>query len=279
MVSKYMIRCDMEGVTGVVSYEQAEPGKPEYAAARNMFMAELASLVEGLHEGGADGIVIYDEHYYGRNIDLAVLPAYAKAICGKPPFRPDWAGGLDETYTALILHGLHAKAGTSGALLPHSYEHDIRDIRLNGMSVGEIGMEAAIAGDFGVPVHLVTGDAHGIAEARELLAGIEGVIVKEGVGETGAVCSPLDATTREIRDAAKRIVVNPPPVKPYSCGKKVKLEVKLNDTPFRAAMKKLYAKTIKKNTVIITGKSVTEVWSDYWMKKLVCLSGRGGEGK
>ena len=74
MSRDYIIRCDMEGVGGVVSYEQARPGAPEYPKAQEWFMAELVALVEGLKQGGAGRVVVYDEHYWGRNIDVARLP-------------------------------------------------------------------------------------------------------------------------------------------------------------------------------------------------------------
>ncbi|MFC1693147.1 M55 family metallopeptidase [Candidatus Latescibacterota bacterium] len=277
MKKKYMVRCDIEGVTGVVSYEQSEPGKSEYAFAQKMFMGELISLLEGLHDGGAERIVIYDEHYYGRNIDLAELPEYAHAICGKPPFLSDWAGGLDASFSGVILLGFHSKAGTPDALLPHTYEHDIKDLRLNGVSIGEIGMEAAIAGDFNVSVQLVTGDSHGIEEARSLLEGVECVTVKEGFNETGALCYPLRLTTGKIRTAARKIVENPPPVKPYTCGGNAILEVQLHDTPFSRAMQKLYFRQMDdSNTITIKGKTATEVWAQYWNKKLECLA-QGGD--
>ncbi|MCK5801201.1 MAG: M55 family metallopeptidase [Lentisphaeria bacterium] len=159
---RIMVRCDIEGVSGVVSYEQAEPGRPEYAVGHRLFMADLLALIEGLSEGGTEEIVIYDEHYYGRNVDLTAIPEHVSVICGKPPYREDWAGGLDESFDGVVLLGFHSKFGTPDGLLHHSYELDIRDLRLNGVSVGEIGMEAAIAGDVGVPVLLVTGDSAGV---------------------------------------------------------------------------------------------------------------------
>ena len=91
----------------------------------------------------------------------------------------------------MILLGLHSKDGTPGGLLPHTYEHDIADLILNGVSTGEIGMEAAIAGDFGVPTVMITGDSAGVAEAASLLPGIQTVTTKWSLSETGAVCLPL----------------------------------------------------------------------------------------
>ena len=266
---KYMIRCDIEGVSGVVSYEQAEPGKPEYEFGRRMLQADLVALMDGLMTGGAKEIVIYDEHYYGRNIDPAWLPQGATAICGKPPYRADWPGGLDETFDGVILLGFHSKAGTPGGLLPHTYELDIRDLRLDGVSVGEIGMETAVAGDLGVPTLLVSGDSAGTAEAEALLEGVTVVTVKEALSQSGASCYPLSQTTARIRAAAEAIVKNPPDVKPYTVASPVTLEVELNDGPYLDAFRSLYTQDMKdERTIRITGVGATAVWADYWQRRL-----------
>jgi D-amino peptidase len=268
-MKKYMIRCDIEGVTGVVSYEQAEPGKGEYAFGQRMFMGDLLACVTGLHEGGADQVVIYDEHYYGRNIDLAQLPAYASAICGKPPYRPDWAGGLDASFAGLVLLGFHSKADTPDGLLPHSYESEIADLRLSGVSVGEIGMEAAIAGDFGVPTILIAGDSAGVSEAQTLLPGIAAATVKESAGLTGALCYPLSVTTERISRAAASVVRQLPAVKPYKVGPEVRLDVQLRQGPYLQAVRELYKNEMPKaDTLSVRGSSAIEVWADYWTRKI-----------
>jgi len=268
-----MVRCDVEGVSGVVSYEQAEPGKAEYAFGQRMFMADLAALVTGLTSTGVEEICIYDEHYYGRNVDLAELPATVSVICGKPPYRADWAGGLDDSYDGLILLGFHAKFGTPGALLPHSYELDIADLRLNGASVGEIGMETAVAGDFGVPLLLVTGDSAGIAEAAALVPGAEGVVVKEALGESGAKCFPLSLTGAMIRNAAASVADAPPAVSPYTVGPGVALEVEMNEGAYLDTVRDLFSAEMSADkTLLIEATTATAAWAAYWHKKLTAQS-------
>jgi len=268
-MKKFMIRCDIEGVSGVVSYEQAEPGKPEYAFGQKMFMADLQALLNGLNAGGAEEIVIYDEHYYGRNIDIETLPQNTTAICGKPPYRPDWAGGLDATLTGVILLGFHSKFGTPDAMLHHTYELDIKNLLLNGVSVGEIGMEAAIAGDYNVPVLMVTGDSAGIFEAENLLPGVIGVKVKDSINEHGGICYPLSVTTEKIKSVAINIAQTPPQVAPYKVGNDVTLEVELNEGSYLTSISDLFAEEMSKdNTLIIKGVSATDVWSKYWKKKV-----------
>jgi len=266
---KYMIRCDIEGVSGVVSYDQAEPGKPEYAFGLRMFQSDLCACLDGLWMGGADDIVIYDEHYYGRNIDPSWLASNVMFIAGKPPYHSDWAGGLDDSFTGVILLGFHSKYGTPGGLLHHSYELDIRDLRLNGISVGEIGMETAIAGDYGVPLMLVTADSAGCKEAEALVDGVKTVAVKESLGETGGLCRSLGLTAELIKDAAKGIVENPPSSKPWRCATPVTLEIDFNPGKYADAIRRLYPGDINTcGTLMLNGDTATAVWAEYWKRKL-----------
>jgi len=268
-VKKYMVRCDIEGVTGVVSYDQAEPGNSEYAFGQAMSMEDLLALLEGLRAGGAEQVVIYDEHYYGRNIDMGRLPDFACAICGKPPYRKTWSGGVDATFEGMILLGFHAMAGTADALLPHTYELDIGKLTLNGKTVGEIGMEAAVAADHEVPVLMVTGDSAGVSEARTLLPGVIGVSTKEALSESGALCYPPSVTRRTIREAAEKAVKNPPDVKPFFVGTPVTLEVTLNEGAFRDTVGKLFSDSMKNESIMcIEGRDATDVWAAYLQMKL-----------
>ncbi len=276
MSKNYLIRCDMEGVAGVVGYEQTNPAAAEYPLARQWFMAELVALIEGLQQGGAGRIVVYDMHYFGRNIDIAQLPQGTTALCGKPAYRADWAGGLDDSFDGLILHGLHAKAGTADALLAHSYEHDIADLLLDGRSVdgrsvGEIGMEAAIAGDYGVPTVMITGDSAGVAEAKELLPGLVAVSVKESLGESAAACLSLGESVQAIRRAADELVSQPPDVKPFCVGQEARLDVRLNSGSYLDSVRRLVESQMSDDfTLSLHGGNATELWAEYSQIKLRC---------
>ena len=267
--STYMIRCDMEGVSGVVSYRQTEPGAAEFEFGLRMFQADLCACVDGLLAGGAEKIVLYDEHYYGRNIDPAWLPERVSMICGKPPYRADWAGGLDAGFAGLVLLGFHSKFGTPGGLLHHSYEPDIRDLRLNGVSVGEIGMECAIAGDFGVPLALVTADSAGCREAEALVPGVLTVAVKESLCETGGRCHPLAVTSQWIRQAAEAVAAGIPTTLPWRQGAEVILEVAFNPGPYADAIRRAHAAELNAaGDLVLHGETATAVWAEYWQRKL-----------
>lgn len=262
-MKKYMIRCDIEGVSGVVSYDQADPEGAEFEMGRRLFMGDLTALLQGLNDGGADEIIIYDEHFRGRNIDLDALPENATAICGKPPYTAEWAGGLDSSCTGLILLGFHSMRGT-GAVLHHSYEPDIKELTLNGYPVGEIGIETAIAGDWGVPLQLISADSAGVREARELVPGVTGVTVKQSLGPSAAACPAGAVTRRALREAAEAVAPPPPATEPWQL-KDPQLRVVFNPGPYLEAFRRLFDVD---DSVVISGRTVTQCWADYWHMKL-----------
>jgi D-amino peptidase len=258
----------MEGVSGVVSIAQVDPAAPEYGLARTWFMAELLALLEGLREGGATDISVYDEHWFGRNVDLAQVPAGVSVFCGKPPYRADWAGGLDARTDGLILHGLHAMAGTKH-VLAHTYEPEFRAIHLNGRLVGEIGIETAIAGDWGVPLTLIAADSAGVAEAGQLVPGVASVTTKISQSPTGAECHALVDTCAAIRAAARQVAAKSPPVEPWRLEPPVTLQCSFHPGPYLDALHRLAgAQFVSSDMIALTGPTATSAWADYWQLKL-----------
>ena len=264
---KIHIRCDMEGVAGVVGMPQVTPSHPEYALAREWFMAELLALVEGLLEGGAGDVSVYDEHWFGRNIDIARLPAGVRAFCGKPPYRADWAGGLDASTDCLILHGLHSMEG-AGHLLSHTYEPDFKAIYLNGVHVGEIGVETAIAGDWGVPLALVAADSAGAAEARALVPGVAVVVTKNSEAPDGAECLALADVLARLRRAARGVASRPIVTKPWRLAP-VELRCVFHAGPHLESLRRVAPEIfIAADTIRIDAPSATAAWARYWQLKL-----------
>lgn len=269
-MKKFMIRCDMEGATGIVSMEQSDPSGKEYDSGRNMFNLDLRAVIEGLNEAGADEIYVYDEHFYGRNVELADLPKNIHVICGKPPYRPDWAGGLDSTFAGLVLVGLHSMALTPSALLAHTYEEEILEMDVNGTKVGEIGLETMIAGEMGVPLILVTADSEGIREAKELVPDVEGVSVKESLGDNSALCYPCRTTRSRIKEAAARAAFKAEKIKACKSENPAVLTVTLKESAFLDRIKETYAGVVQGNKVVLSYPTLLEAYSVYWTMKLAC---------
>ena len=259
---KFMIRTDLEGVSGIVSYEQAVPGGSEYQEGRALFMGDLLAAIEGLFEGGADEIWLYDEHCTGRNIRLDELPENVFACTGKTPYTETWAGALDSTFEGLILLGFHSKADrNAGRLLNHTYDLNISNIDVNGISVGEIGMEAAIAGEMGVPLLMVTADSAGISEAVDLVPEVTGVSVKESITEFAAVCCSTSTTTRKIREAAKKAAQETKHPEPFHIKAPVTMKVDFYPGPLAQIFAKQFGEAV------YTGDSVLSCFARFQKEK------------
>ena len=262
-MKKYLVRTDIEGVSGVVSYDQATPGTLEYNEGRELFMGDLLALIRGLNDGGADEIYLYDEHCYGRNIVIDRLPENVFTYAGKPPYTPDWAGGLDSSFTGIILLGFHSKADSGSNLLNHSYESDIKNIDINGLSVGEIGNETAIAGEAGVPLVLVTGDSEGIKEAKNLVPDVKGIVVKESCSEFGGMCYPTILTHKWIFEGAKEIarMQDAELPAPFSIPGPVTMKIDFFDTEFSRRYLQQYGEAV------FHGETVLSCWAQYLKAK------------
>jgi D-amino peptidase len=134
------------------------------------------------------------------------LDPAAELLAGTPAV-PGQMPGLDGSFDTVLLVGFHARMGTSEAYLDHSVSTAaISEIRINGRPLGEIGIYAANAGFYGVPVSLVTGDTAAVAEARELLGPIETVAVKHGFGRFSVRVSSPERAHEQIHAAAERAV-------------------------------------------------------------------------
>src|SRR3989441_5144592 len=186
------ISVDMEGIAGVVHESQTDPTTPafaaEYARFRRFMTAEANAAVEGALAAGATRVLVNDSHWFMRNLLAEELHQTAGVVSGDPKPRSmmqgiDQQGGFD----AALFTGYPARAGTRNAILDHTYAGRIHDVRLNQQPVGELGLNAALAGVHGVPVVLVSGDSAVAAEAKDLLGdGVATVIVKEAVRRPAA---------------------------------------------------------------------------------------------
>ena len=179
------ISVDMEGIAGVAHEDQTDPSDPRHAAeyerSRRLMTGEANAAVEGAIAGGATRVVVSDSHWFMRNIAAEDLHPEAELVSGGPR-RYSMMEGIAEGFDAAFCIGYHGMAGTRDATIDHTYTNRILAVRLNGRDVGELGLNAALAGTFGVPVVLVSGDQALAAEARALLGeDVEAVVVKQAV--------------------------------------------------------------------------------------------------
>ncbi len=198
-----LISVDMEGIAGVVAGNHASSSHKEYERFRKLMTAEANAAVEGALAGGATRVVVNDSHAGMSNILIEELNPAAELISGSPkPFA--MMQGIGPEVDAAFLVGYHGASGAGAAVLEHTWCGPVIELRLNEHIVGETGLNAALAGAFGVPVVLVTGDRAVAEEARALLGEIETVAVKDGVARTAAQCLHPQVAQERIRQAAER---------------------------------------------------------------------------
>lgn len=184
------ISVDMEGVAGVAHEDQTDPTDPRHAGEYNRFRRlmtnEANAAIAGALEAGAKTVLVNDSHWLMRNLLAEELNPTAELLSGSPK-RLSMVEGIDNGFDAAMFIGYHARAGTRNATIDHTYTSRVYEARLNGEPVGELALNAAMAGVHGVAVVLVSGDQALAAEARALLGdGIETVVVKHAVGRFAA---------------------------------------------------------------------------------------------
>ena len=201
---KVLIAADMEGVTGVVHWDHVDSSHAEYTRFRKLMTADVNAAIRGAFDGGAEAVAVSDGHGNGRNILIEELDARVRLNCGGPaPFS--MVQGIDSGVNAAMFVGYHARVGSQNAVLDHTWSSSaIADVWLNGRTVGEIGLNAAVCGHFGVPVILIAGDQTACAEAVELLGAVEPAIVKQACGRMAAECLPPEVTQGLIYEASLR---------------------------------------------------------------------------
>jgi D-amino peptidase len=205
---KILIATDMEGITGVVNWDQVDPQHPEYSRFRRLMTGDVNATIQGAFEGGASEVVVADGHAYGYNMLLEELDSRAVLNSGNEgPFA--MLQGIGEDINGVILTGYHARAGTQNAILDHTWSsRRVANLWINEALIGEIGLSAAVCGHFNVPVIMVSGDQSACREAVELIGALETAVIKQATGRMSAQCLPPEVSHQKIKEAAQRAVRN-----------------------------------------------------------------------
>lgn len=256
---RFLIMTDIEGVTGVTTYAQAE--KSQFG--KDMLMHDLLAVIAGIREAGQHEIVVYDMHTDGRNIDISQLPEDIPIVMGKP-INGQVYRGLGEDFDGLFLIGLHGMAHAPKALLAHSYLVQYDAIHLNGELVGEIGVEAYLAGEQGIPLVFVSGDDVGCREAKELVPGIVTAVVKKSLDESQALCDPPAKTEKILKEAALEAVKKAKIIQPKKLQMPVTARVIYSDCRYLEIMKLLHPEIFVDDcTIEVQGDGFLKCWSEY----------------
>jgi D-amino peptidase len=199
---KVYISADIEGITGVTSFDETEEGKPGYDRAREQMTAEVGAACEGAVAAGASEIWVKDAHDQANNLVAGRLPEQARLIRGWSGHPLSMMQEIDGSFAAVMMIGYHARARAGASPLEHTFTGRISEICVNGRPFSEFAFSAHAAAFYGVPVALVSGDEGICAEAAELCPNVATIPVKRGVGASTVSLHPAVACQR-IREAAR----------------------------------------------------------------------------
>jgi D-amino peptidase len=204
---KIWMSFDMEGVAGIVDWEQCRPsGGPRYAIGCRLMLDEVNAAIEGAIAGGATEVVLNDSHGTMANLDPRLIAGGASYIAGrhKPLYMME---GLDETVDAAFLVGYHGSISGRPSTLSHTYNPEVfAGARVNGVEVGESGINALVAEHFGVPIAFVSGDSVTWAETEAFAPGAVNVVTKESITRFSSVNLHPAESCRRIRAGAEEAV-------------------------------------------------------------------------
>jgi D-amino peptidase len=203
---KILIATDMEGITGVTTWDQVTPGHAEYARFRKQMTEDVNAAIRGAFDAGAEEVIVADGHWNGSNILIEEMDPRARLNTGSPsPFS--MMQGIDESIDGVIFVGYHARSGSPNAILDHTWSsRTVANVWLNDILTGEYGLNAAVAGHFGAPVIMVSGDQTACAQVTELLGDVETAMVKQASSRFAAECLAPDVTREMICLSAERAV-------------------------------------------------------------------------
>jgi D-amino peptidase len=214
---KIYVNTDLEGISGVFKFDQSrQKGTPLNIQACEYFMGDIAAVVRGLRDGGATEVIILDGHGSQAVIPHLMVPG-AKYITGHPKPGVGNLTGLDGSFAGMVMLGFHAMMGTPDGVLSHTQSSKSESrYWYNGVESGELAQNAAIAGYYGVPPIMVTGDEATCREAKKFFGNnIVTVPVKRGVAREVAILYPFEETRKALYDGAKKAVSVISSCKPY----------------------------------------------------------------
>lgn len=260
---KVFMITDLEGVDGIFDSElQCIPlQSPRFEESRKLLTGEVNAAVDGLFEGGATDVVVWDGHDSGRTLSTLDLNPRARLLGGRP-VSPTLE--LDSSYAAVVFIGQHAMAGAERGILSHSYSSEgIQNIWVNNKPVGEIGGRVMLAGTFGIPVIMLSGDTAACREIHDLVPNAACAEVKSGVSRNAgfslahpAACALIHSTARE---AMQRLAE----VKPYVLAGPVEVKVEFATTATHQYRASEGVQQLNERTWSFRGKDVVDAWLKY----------------
>ncbi|HMQ53652.1 MAG TPA: M55 family metallopeptidase [Anaerolineae bacterium] len=267
---RVLIMSDMEGVSGIVVWSQVNGGAAMYEEGRKLYTEEINATVRGAKAAGATEIVVVDCHGAGGDWSFnSLVPELLDPDC-------DWVAHhawsrytelLEQGCDACLLIGQHARAGTPDGVMCHTISTTTwRNLWFNDDLVGEVGINAALCGHYGVPVLLVTGDVATCREAKEILGnGLTTVAVKRGLSRYSARQIPPIRARQMIEEGARQALQNLKAVSPYVPASPVTITIDLGTVDSAAQfMGRAGVEIIEPLKVISRAETWLTAWNQIW---------------
>jgi D-amino peptidase len=257
---KVYISADMEGVVGTVTSDQLGPSGFEYQRFREIMTREVNAAIEAARAAGATQILVSDSHGNGENLLMEELPQDIQLVRSWP--RPlMMMEGIDESFDAVIFIGYHASTSNTEGVRAHTISSaNLTSVRLNGTEMLEASINAAIAGDFGVPVVMISGDDKLVAEARRVVGDMEGAVVKWALGFHSARTLMPEASYRLISEKVTAALGRLSDFRPYRMEGPVELEISFkNYMPAELLSYLPIVERVDSHTIRYVGRDMTEI--------------------
>jgi D-amino peptidase len=205
---------DLEGISGVVAPDEMNDRARglEYQMAQRLMTLDANAVIDAAFEVGAREVLVNDSHGSKRNLLPDLLDQRASLLRGAIK-QQNMMAGLDRDFDAAVLVGYHGMAGRDRCgILNHTFRGTalVQEVRIDGVATGEIGISAAIASHYGVPIVHVTGDDAACSEARTVLDEVRTTAVKRGIDRLTAVCLAPATARRLIYEDAKAALASRP---------------------------------------------------------------------
>lgn len=222
---KVYISVDMEGVAGAVTGDQLGPTGFEYVRFREFMTREALAAVNAAKEAGATEILVSDSHGNGENLLIELFPPDVRVIRSWPR-QLSMMAGIDSSFDAVIFIGYHSSTDNAKGVRAHTFSSArLTHVAVNGTAATEGSWNAAIAGYFGVPVVMISGDDAAIAEVRSLIGNIEAAETKRSLGFHSANSLTPQASYDLIAQKVKAALARRVEFKPFIVSKPVTVDV------------------------------------------------------
>lgn len=228
---KLYISADMEGVSGVVHPSQVIPGTSDYEIARRFLTEEVNAAIEGALHEGVNEIVVNDAHGTMRNLVIDLLNPTARLVTGNRK-KLCMMEGIDESFDGVIFIGYHTRANSIGVLSHTINALAFNSIKINGKEYGEAELNAIIAGFYGVPVIMVSGDDHLEKQVKELNSDIEYANVKKTITQLVAECIHPQKARELIKEKVIKAISRIEEIKPSSVQGIINVEVQFKNISY-----------------------------------------------